>query len=62
MKELDLDNYVDWMWGVNGIASVAGSALAMIIGILSGFSTALYLGGILYTVIAVLAILISRFK
>lgn len=60
MKELNLDSYVDWMWGVNGIASVAGSALTMIVGILSGFSFALYLGIALYGVVALLTIILSR--
>lgn len=62
MKELNLDSYVDWMWGVNGIASVAGSALTMIIGIQSGFSLALYLGIALYGVVALLVIKLSGQK
>ena len=62
MKTLNLEHYVDWMWGVNGIASVVGSALTMIIGILSGFSSALYLGMIFYGAAGLLAILLPRFK
>jgi len=42
------------MWGVNGIASVLGSALAMIVGMLIGFSWALLLGALLYVLAAVL--------
>ncbi|GMQ82622.1 MAG: hypothetical protein BMS9Abin05_2077 [Rhodothermia bacterium] len=60
MKDHGLERFVDRMWGLNGIASVAGSALAMIIGIMSGFSTALYLGAVLYGTIALLAFFLSR--
>ncbi len=42
------------MWGVNGIASVLGSALAMIVGMTVGFSWALLLGALLYVLAAVL--------
>ncbi|MCH8208242.1 MAG: hypothetical protein IIA62_04180 [Nitrospinae bacterium] len=38
MKEMGLGGKVHMMWGLNGIASVLGSALTMIIGILLGFS------------------------
>ncbi len=43
------------MWGVNGVASVLGSALTMIIGIAVGFSYALISGALLYGVVAALA-------
>lgn len=62
MKEHTLDTYVDWMWGVNGIASVVGSALTMIIGILSGFTAALYLGVALYGAVALLVIILPGLK
>lgn len=42
------------MWGVNGIASVLGSALAMIVGMTVGFSWAMLLGALLYVLAAVL--------
>jgi spermidine synthase len=42
------------MWGLNGLASVFGSALAMIVGISWGFSRALILGAAIYVVIALL--------
>ncbi|NIR51721.1 hypothetical protein GWO43_24405 [candidate division KSB1 bacterium] len=56
MKMYGFGELVHWMWGVNGVASVLGSALTMIIGILVGFSFALYTGAILYLTIAGLAI------
>lgn len=35
-------------WGANGIASVVGSTLAMVVGMLAGFSRAIGLGALLY--------------
>jgi hypothetical protein len=35
---------VPWMWGVNGLTSVAGSVLAMILAKFWGFSTVLLVG------------------
>ncbi|MFQ5866335.1 MAG: hypothetical protein ACE5IW_14025, partial [bacterium] len=58
MKEYGLGDSVYLMWGFNGVASVLGSALTMIIGILLGFSYALYLGAILYAGVGGLAILL----
>ncbi|MFV1980149.1 MAG: hypothetical protein ACC655_03275, partial [Rhodothermia bacterium] len=60
MKEEHLDPFVDSMWGVNGIASVVGSALAMIVGIMLGFSYALYIGALLYGVVSLLGVLLTR--
>lgn len=42
------------LWGVNGVASVLGSALAMIIGLSWGFSGALFLGAGVYLGVAAL--------
>jgi hypothetical protein len=44
----DLQAHVAVLWGVNGIASVFGSALAMIIGLSWGFSGALFVGAGVY--------------
>jgi len=44
LDELGLEHYVPRMWGVNGIGSVLGAALA----ISFGFSYAMTLGAILY--------------
>lgn len=48
-----LADNVSVMWGVNGIASVLGSALSMIVGISIGFSWALLVGAALYVMAAV---------
>ncbi len=62
MKEYGFGDSIHLMWGVNGIASVLGSALAMIIGILSGFSYALFTGALLYAGVGGLAVLLRRNK
>jgi hypothetical protein len=43
---------VPWMWGVNGLTSVAGSVLAMIVAKVWGFSTVLLLGLACYVLVA----------
>jgi hypothetical protein len=44
--------FTSLMWGINGIASVLGSALAMIVGISWGFTAALILGAVVYACVA----------
>lgn len=41
-------NDVPWMWGINGLYSLLGSTLAVIIAMLYGFSAALLAGGAMY--------------
>jgi hypothetical protein len=55
-------NNVTVMWGVNGIASVLGSALSMIVGISIGFSWALTLGAVLYVLAAVVFLALPAMK
>jgi hypothetical protein len=42
------ENIVSFMWGINGIFSVLGSILAVIISMKFGFSAAFNLGAIIY--------------
>ena len=49
-----LEDHTALLWGVNGVASVLGSALAMIIGLSWGFSGALFLGAGVYVGVGVL--------
>lgn len=56
MKESGFGESVHFMWGVNGVASVLGSALTMIVGMLVGFSWALWLGALFYVGIATVGI------
>ncbi len=50
---------IPWMWAINGIASVVGSALAIIIAMTNGYNSSLALGAISYLIAAsALAILL----
>jgi len=51
---------VPWAWAVNGAASVAAPVLAMILAIVSGFSTALLVGAACYAAAGPLLILMRR--
>jgi len=46
-----MENYIPWMWGINGIGSVFGSALTIVIAISFGFTEALLLGAACYFVV-----------
>ena len=46
---------IPWMWGVNGVMSVTGSALAMSASKLIGFNGCFVIAGVLYAGVAVLA-------
>jgi predicted membrane-bound spermidine synthase len=48
MDECYESNDVPWMWGINGLYSLLGSVLAVIIAISDGFSIALLSGGLVY--------------
>ena len=50
------------LWGVNGAASVFGSALSMIVGITWGFSGALFVGIAVYLSIAAFFIILAKTK
>jgi hypothetical protein len=54
LAEFGLEQYVPRMWGVNGIGSVLGSSLAIILAISYGFSFSMILGAILYFLIVIL--------
>ncbi len=48
LKEVRMENYIPWMWGINGISSVLGSAMTIIVAISFGFTEALLLGAACY--------------
>jgi len=54
LKELEMERYIPWMWGVNGVSSVLGSALTVMVAIQFGFSVALLLGAGSYVVVFLL--------
>ena len=51
LKETEMDKYIPWMWGLNGVGSVLGSALTVVIAISLGFAQALLLGAICYILV-----------
>ena len=51
LKEMEMGDYIPWMWGINGVASVFGSVLTLVIAISFGFTEALLLGASCYFVV-----------
>ncbi len=60
LSEMGLARYLPRMWGINGIGSVLGSALAVALAINFGFSYALILGASLYFFIFLLFTVVPR--
>ncbi|MTI61780.1 MAG: hypothetical protein FH762_17660 [Firmicutes bacterium] len=54
LRETKSQNWVPYFWGINGIASVLGSGLAMIISLSYGFNVSYIIGMTLYLSIALL--------
>jgi hypothetical protein len=46
-----MEGYIPWMWGINGISSVLGSALTIVVAISFGFTEALLLGAACYSIV-----------
>lgn len=51
LKEMKMENHIPWMWGVNGSASVLGSAMTILIAISLGFTEALLVSAGCYLVV-----------
>ncbi len=51
LKEIEMVNCIPWMWGINGISSVLGSALTVAIAISIGFNEALISGAGCYFIV-----------
>jgi hypothetical protein len=41
LKERNLENFIPWIWGINGVSSVIGSVMTIIVAISFGFTQAL---------------------
>ena len=41
LKEIKMENHIPWMWGINGVSSVLGSAMAMVIAMSLGLTQVL---------------------
>ncbi len=48
LKEKGLENQIPWMWGVNGVSSVFGSTMRIVVAIYSGFTEALLVSAVCY--------------
>ena len=51
LKEMKMENNIPWMWGINGISSVLGSAMAIVIAISLGLTEALLVAAACYFVV-----------
>ena len=51
LKEMEMGKYIPWMWGINGIGSVLGSVLTIVVAISSGFTGALLIGAGCYLIV-----------
>jgi hypothetical protein len=51
LKERRLENHIPWMWGMNGVSSVLGSAMTILIAISLGFTGALCVSACCYFII-----------
>jgi hypothetical protein len=51
LKEMEMDNHIPWMWGINGVGSVLGSVMTIVIAISFGFTEALLIGAGCYFVV-----------
>lgn len=48
LREMGMENHIPWMWGINGICSVLGSVMTILIAISFGFTEALLIGASCY--------------
>ncbi|MGQ9647215.1 MAG: hypothetical protein ACUVWO_11850 [Thermodesulfobacteriota bacterium] len=60
LKNKGIENNIPWMWGVNGVGSVFGSALTLIVSINLGFTEALLTGAGCYFIIFLMVIINER--
>ncbi len=51
LKEMGMEEYIPWMWGINGVASVLGSAATIVVAINLGFTEALLIGAACYFIV-----------
>lgn len=51
LKEEKMEKYIPWMYGINGVMSVLGSVIAVLLSLLFGFTAVFFAGLSLYAVI-----------
>ncbi|MEJ2616876.1 MAG: hypothetical protein P8Z35_18120 [Ignavibacteriaceae bacterium] len=60
LKQNNLVKYIPWMYGVNGIFSVVGSILAVILSMIYGFTPSFFTGLSMYLIIFIFLISSSK--
>jgi len=51
LKERGLEEHIPWMWGINGLSSVVGSAMTIVVAISFGFAEALLISAACYFIV-----------
>jgi len=51
LKERGLEKHIPWMWGINGLSSVVGSAMTIVVAISFGFAEALLISAGCYFIV-----------
>jgi len=51
LKERQMEDHIPWMWGINGVSSVLGAVITIVVAMSIGFSEALLIGAGCYLVI-----------
>jgi hypothetical protein len=51
LKEKNLENHIPWMWGINGVSSVLGSVMTIIVAMSFGFTESLLIGASCYFIV-----------
>ena len=60
LKQNNLVKYIPWMYGVNGIMSVLGSVIAVILSMIWGFTASFFVGLSMYLIIIIFLTLSSK--
>ncbi len=62
LKEKGMESYIPWMWGINGIGSVLGSVITVMIAIIYGITEALIVGASCYFLVFLLFGIFPKFR
>ena len=54
LKETHTEDHIPWMWGINGVSSVLGAVVTIVIAMSLGFSEALLAGAGCYLTISLI--------
>jgi hypothetical protein len=51
LREMGMEAYIPWMWGINGTSSVLGSVMAIVVAISFGFTQVLLVSALCYFIV-----------